>query len=76
MKDFIIGWKGDGAPVYFCDFEADPGTIKTLHRLSPSGAVAVLAINRVSPEFFDGSPIKRARIEQRHEIHQAGRTLQ
>ena len=75
-KDFIIGWKGDGTPVYFCDFEADPGTIKTLHRLSPAGAVAVLAINRVSPEFFDGSPIKRPRIDQRHEIHQAGRTIQ
>jgi hypothetical protein len=55
-KDFIIGWKGDGTPVYFCDFETDLDAIKTLDSLSPAGAVAVLAINRVSPEFFDGSP--------------------
>lgn len=72
----LLGWTPAGTPVHLDDVQADPKALRELHHATPAGAVALLVVHAALPEFFDGAPNRRTGDEQRHEIHQAGRTLQ
>lgn len=75
-QKILLGWTSTGSPVYLDDVQANPLALRELRHATPAGAVALLVVHAVAPRFFDGAPIRRPGIEQRHEIHQAGRTLQ